>query len=238
MRIVICDDDRQELERLQKVISDHLRQRIGFVYTLIPYQNSRQLLFDLEDKARADLYILDIDMPQASGIEIADRLKDMTPNHMLFFYTAHSEFATEGYRVEARRYILKDRPAEQLYEALDFACDEFEKKKQDCVSFRFNRDVINVPAGEIMYVCREGRQCSVHTQNHGVLWESTPIKTLFSRIQRPGFLFIDKGVFINVDFVHRTQNNEVIMFDGKTFMISRRRIAEVKDAIMIYWREI
>ena len=215
MRIVVCDDDKRELSHLRSCIEDYMKNRPEFSYTLLTYHNSNQLMFDLEDRAKADLYILDIDMPEISGLDIAERLKRESPHNLLFFFTSHSEFATEGYRVEARRYILKTDPVERLYEAIDFACDVYERRRKDSVPVVSYHDTINIPINDIMYVIRDGRTLEIHLQNKKTILYRSPIKEFFNKIHRPTFLFIDSSIFINADYVYRTKDNIVTMFDKK-----------------------
>ena len=61
MKIVICDDDNYAMKTLETKIRQFMKAKEAG-YSLLSYQNSRQLDFDLEDTAKADVYILDIDM--------------------------------------------------------------------------------------------------------------------------------------------------------------------------------
>ena len=54
-------------------------------------------------------------------------------------------------------------------------------------------------------------------------------------MERPEFLFIDKSVIINTDYVYRIDGDQVVMTDQKAFVISRRRVTEVKNKILKYW---
>ncbi len=237
MRIVICDDDALALQTLENDIRQFMADKdIG--YSLLTYDHSQQLNFDLEDTAAADVYILDIDMPIVGGIDIALRIKSMCPRAMVFFYTSHSEFATQGYRMGVRRYILKQDMHESLEEAMNYAYREFISAKKNTISLFNAHDTINLPISEILYVERDNRRLKITAQGCKTYYDTRSIKEFQKKLNDPTFILVDKGVLIHIDFVFKTENNTVTMFDQNTFTISRRRMREVKELIMRYWKEV
>lgn len=235
MRIVICDDNSDELQGLKEAIHQYTKAQSISDVIIIPYTNSKALDFDLEDRARADLYILDIDMPSPNGIDLALRIRSMYPYALVFFYTSHSEYWQEGYLVEVRRYILKNAPIEHLHEALHFALQKAEQLQNDTISFERYNDIFNLPKSDILYVVRENRQLAVHTLSDGIIYDRRGIRSLFLALHAPYLLWINRGVFINVMYVRKTEENLVIMTNGDILTISRSRILEVKRAILNHW---
>ena len=54
-----------------------------------------------------DIIILDIEMDGMNGLEAAERIRRKDEDVLLMFLTSHSEFAIDGYAVNAYRYMLK-----------------------------------------------------------------------------------------------------------------------------------
>lgn len=234
MKIIICDDNARELERLKSTIKTYMDTK-NRPSIILSYENSKELDFDLEDKAQGDLYILDIDMPGLSGIEIAEKVKNLYPHAILFFFTSHAEYATSGYRMEVRRYILKDQSKEDLCEALDFAWDTFNRQKKDGIPVFSAGKTFYIPVSEILYIDRLGRNCVVHTMYDGDLVDRSSIKAISERLHGSEFLFIDKSILINIDYVNRIEGDQIVMTNGSIFVISRRRMKEVKSRILEHW---
>ena len=235
INIVLCDDDPKELAHLERLVRSHLDSTGKYEYVIKTYNSGSQLDFDLEDEGKAHLYILDIDMPETNGIALAKRIRELHTNAILYFYTSHTEYATEGYLVEARRFLIKGGNDDYLREALDYACAQQIKLHDECVSVSWIRDVYNIPIADIIYVTREKRQTIIYTQDHGVFRSLMGIHDLYKKIGRPFFVFIDKGTFINLDFVHRTDQDTITLFGGYQLPISRKRISNVKDMIAKYY---
>ncbi len=234
IRIVLCDDNQAELNALDTMVRSHLDMKKE-IYEIRSFSSGTALAFEIDDKGTGDLYILDIDMPGTDGIALALRIREAQPNAILFFYTSHIEYATEGYKVEARRYLLKGGNEDYITEALDYAIDKIQKTKNETIQLKHFHDTINLPIADIQYVQREGRALSIYTQTMGTITTYESIKQLHYRINRPYFVFIDRGIFINIDYVRRTDHNTITLFNGTALGMSRNRSMDVKQAISKYW---
>lgn len=62
----------------------------------------------------ADLAILDIDMPDMNGIELAIALKEIDPDIRILFITGYAQYAVEAFAIHASGYLLKPVNKEQL----------------------------------------------------------------------------------------------------------------------------
>lgn len=221
---------------LQKDIEEYIHNRQHSIpITVSTFSSSAKVWFDLDDRDIADIYILDIDMPQIDGIELATHIRKKNPLAMIFFYTAHTEYATEGYKVEAMRYIVKGSSQDLLYEALDYAVHKFSISRQASITVNFNRDSSRIPLAEITYVQREGHLLYIHTRTLGTYTDPRGIKDFFGILKDPHFIFIDRGIIVNIDFIQRTESNEIVMYNNERLGISRRNITQVKNAIAALW---
>ena len=78
-------------------------------------------------KFPVDLLFLDIQMPSISGIEFYKMLKQDT---MVIFTTAHSQFAVEGFNLNAVDYLLKPFTFERFQQAVTKATDFYNYSRQ------------------------------------------------------------------------------------------------------------
>ncbi len=68
-----------------------------------------------------DLALLDIDMPEMGGLELATNLKDKCPGIKIIFLTGYSEYAVDAYAMHATGYLLKPIGYEKLLEEIEYA---------------------------------------------------------------------------------------------------------------------
>ena len=77
---------------------------------------------DMMQKEKYDVVLLDIRMPELSGIELADRLnKRKRPMPSIVFVTAHDSHAVAAFENHAVDYVLKPFSSSRIHEALNVA---------------------------------------------------------------------------------------------------------------------
>jgi len=73
---------------------------------------------EMIEAIRPDLLLLDVDMPDVSGMDVAHCCRMMEPMPEITFTTAHSRYAVEAFLLEASDYLLKPVKQRLLAEAL------------------------------------------------------------------------------------------------------------------------
>lgn len=116
----IIDDEPLAVELLESYVA-----KTSFLKHTGSYYSAVQAMQDFT-KHPVDIIFLDIQMPEISGMEFAQFIKDDT--HIIFT-TAFSQYALEGYRVDALDYLLKPISYANFLEASKKALKWIEMKK-------------------------------------------------------------------------------------------------------------
>ena len=116
MRAICVDDEPLAVEYTLKQCDQlpEIDEARGFT-------DAQQALDWLRDH-RADLALLDINMPKIDGIALAARIKEMYPQMIVLFLTAYREYALDAYAVHAAGYLLKPVSLETLAAEVGYAC--------------------------------------------------------------------------------------------------------------------
>jgi YesN/AraC family two-component response regulator len=112
VRVLIVDDEPNARSRLQVMLEELDVEVIGEA------QNGVEALAMVK-RHRPDLLLLDVQMPEVDGFDVARHLPDGGP--MVVFQTAHDEFALKAFDHEALDYFVKPVTLKRLSEALDRA---------------------------------------------------------------------------------------------------------------------
>jgi len=104
MHLLIVDDERPARERLRRMLA--LEAGIGSVREARDGIEALQMV----ERERPDALLLDIEMPELSGIDLAASLPAPAP--LVVFVTAHEDYALRAFDSEAVDYLLK--PFDQL----------------------------------------------------------------------------------------------------------------------------
>ncbi|MBT9471635.1 MAG: LytTR family DNA-binding domain-containing protein [Pseudomonadota bacterium] len=114
MRVLLVDDEPAALERLSALLAD--ASDVSIVGTARNGREAAQAIADL----KPDLVLLDIQMPEASGLAVAAALP---PNERpeIVFVTAFELYAADAFEVEAADYLLKPVRFDRLRQAIERA---------------------------------------------------------------------------------------------------------------------
>jgi DNA-binding NarL/FixJ family response regulator len=110
--ILLADDHTLVLEALKKLLEPEFKV-VGTV-------SDGRALLSAAQEAKPDVVVLDIGMPQASGMEIGPKLKRLSPRTKLIVLTMNddAEIAREALRLWASGYLLKGSSGSELIKAI------------------------------------------------------------------------------------------------------------------------
>ena len=191
---ILCELDDVQLVGTAKNVADTLR---------------------LVKEQKPDLALLDIELPDMKGIELAEKINELNPDLYIVFITAYKEYSLEAYGLYAYDYILKPIDEERLKNTIrriQKAVQAPEKVLANIAShlqtvkitINTGYERVFVSPDDIYYLEKQGR----HTRLHCVNGHFTARKTLHHFEQRlgPKFFRSHKSYIINVEHVERVIN--------------------------------
>ncbi len=234
IHINICDDSNQDIEVLRRELEKYEQKRHTRL-EVASFDRPEKLLYELQDNRLADIYILDVSMPDKSGFELADEIRKYTESAVIIFLTSMESQAAMGYKSRALRYLIKVNIERDLEEALDCAVLQLKKPDDKVVTIRRYNECWRVPYRDIVCVSRLSRQLVIITDSHGEITDNRGITEFYNTLDDNRFLFIDRGCFVNVDYISQLSGYELKMKNGKVLQISRRCLQSVKKFLLEYW---
>jgi two-component system LytT family response regulator len=251
MRVLIVDDEPLAREALERV----LRFRAD-VYAFDSAKDAYQAL-DLLEKNPYDVVLLDIRMPELSGIELADRLKGLGhPMPSIVFVTAHDQHAIAAFERHAIDYVLKPFSDERIHNALDAAArrTQTEKvsrliellprlevlvRKPSRLAIKTKGRVIFVDPAEIVSVEAQGNYVLLQRVSGSYLLRES-ISAVAEKLRPHGFIRIHRSVLVNSAFVEEihpwmaTGEYVLRMKGGKELTVSRTYKRNLRE-ITTHW---
>ncbi len=111
LRVHICEDNLEQLRKMEKVIEDIIRLENFDMEKGIIVDNPEDMLNKMKDEKHTGIFFLDVDLNhEINGIVLARKIREYQPRCFIIFVTTHSEmsFMTFSYKVEAMDYVIKD----------------------------------------------------------------------------------------------------------------------------------
>lgn len=233
IRIAILDDEARYLER-EKNIAEKYFSKKGLVCTIETFQNAEWFLGGLGEE-QFDIYILDVEMPRKTGLEVAREIRKRYPEPVLIFATNFADYAIEAYEVNTYRYIPKEVLEEKLKAALDALLPQILEKEEKYYIIEKKSNVEKIGYTDILYLKKDGRYTVVvHKRGESRVRKS--LADMHVELNSPEFIFIDKSVIVNIKHVMGLKDHTVRMRDDARLAVGTTRLGQVRQALTDFWR--
>ncbi|MBQ4522024.1 MAG: response regulator transcription factor [Lachnospiraceae bacterium] len=237
MRIAICDDDNEMLGRLKKdVIEIFGVMKVNI--EIFSFSNGKELLRMIQnDEENFDLFLLDIDMPDVSGLEIAQMLREMSVNLIIIFISAYDNYVFDSIEYSPFRYIRKSRINQELPLALKAAHTLLEKEQARYIGVKTEEGDYKISHSEIWYFEIENRRLYIYLTRNRVIKTWKTVKEFFIELNDENFVKIHSGCAINLKYIREYSSYDVTLDNGKKLLASRSGIKAIKSTLPKYWSE-
>jgi DNA-binding LytR/AlgR family response regulator len=237
MRVLIVDDE--PLSR--RVLADALSSRNDI--EVFDSANDAIEALELMETKPYDVVLLDIHMPELSGIELADRLnkrKERMPS--IVFVTAHHQHAVAAFERHAVDYVLKPFCNARIHEALDEAIRRTQSEravrlmkilphlevllsKSAKIAIKTKGRILFIDPADVVIVEAQGNYVLLQRQSGSYLLRES-ISTIAEKLKPYGFIRIHRSVLVNSSFVEELQpwstgEYVVRIKGGKEYAVSR-----------------
>lgn len=238
MNIVICDDMESDANIAKKIIKETARKipiHVEFDYYSKAADVERRFLKKHE---LADILILDIDMPEISGLELAERLRREMKDLLIIFLSSHEEFVFKAIEFQPFRYIRKICISTEMPLAIQSAYKILKLKQAQQISLKTADGERKELLSDIMYIESENRKVSIHLVNGVNYTANHKMTDIKNMIVSENFLMIHRSCIVNSDYVKNISNGILILDNDEKLVISRLKYKEVKQNLLKLWGDL
>ena len=230
MRVAICDDERESCNGLSLLIK---RQEPDCEVAC--FHTCRQFL---EAAQHVVILLLDIQMEEMGGIEVARALRGRGERTVLIFVTALKEYAPEAFEVSAFHYLLKPVVPEKFCRVFESACLQVRKLESQSAGqlfFQTKARSFTVPRDEVLYVESRRRKVEIHTRKENVTVYAT-MKHMEEQLGE-GFYRCHRGYLVNMAYVTGYGAGFVRLQNGEAVYLAREKYSEFAKVYSEYLRQ-
>lgn len=199
---IAIDDEPRALEvvqmHAQKAPFLDLKASFTDAFEAIPYLQNNKI----------DLIFLDIKMPDISGIEFASILQK---SPMIIFTTAFSEYAVNGFELNAVDYLMKPFSLVRFTKACNKALEIKTLRKEDMPSFMFLKtgyEEEKVLIDDILYIEAEGNYMAYILPNKKLLCRQS-ISESVSQLPHNQFIRIHRSYIVALNKIQKITRQSV-----------------------------
>lgn len=224
MRIMICDDERNEREELARCV-----RKVWTEAVIDEAGTACELQEKFLKKHSYDLIFLDIYLDEFDGITAGRWIRSHYPDINMVFVSNSREFGPEVFEVNALHYLMKPcgrsgiEEVKRRYEA---------NVKKNAVVHIGTRMQGEIPVRKIVYIESEHNNLQIHLVNGSVLTVRDSLQNYMEKLDER-FFRINRGIIVNMEAVDK-MNTDSCEIAGKTFMLSRKSRKESRKRYSDY----
>ena len=209
IKCLIVDDEPLALQQMESYVS-----KIPF-FRLVGKCRSAEEANMLIRSENVDAMFVDINMPDCGGL---DFVRSLAAPPIVVFTTAYSEYALEGYKVDAVDYLLKPFAFDDFSRAAMKVKRTFELERRvsvqtgddDVMFFKTEHRVVKVAVPDIAYVEGMGEYLKIYVDGMKPLVVLLSMKRIEERLPA-WFMRIHRSYIVNLHKIQEVNKSRVIL---------------------------
>lgn len=223
LKCIAIDDEPLALRQLQGYIA-----KINFLKLEKAFTNAIEAQQYLAGNP-IDLIFVDINMPDLSGVEF---VRSLVSRPMIIFTTAYSEYAVEGFKLDAIDYLLKPfsfadfsrsaAKAQSLYELLAYRktqgnapAPEATPRDREYISIKADYKTTLVRISDIVYLESEGEYVRLHLDDRSTITTLFRLKNMEAALPSEMFMRVHRSYIVNLQRIRSYVKGRVFISDSE-----------------------
>jgi two-component system LytT family response regulator len=216
---IAIDDEPLALRQITNYI-----EKTPFLTLKESFENPLDALTYLQSH-EIELLFVDINMPDLNGL---DFVKSLENPPKIIFTTAYSEYAVEGFRVDALDYLLKPIDYATFLKASNKAKSWFDLHEKQPVQLQANEDflfikseykIVRIKLDDIKYIEGMREYIRIHLVSEKPIMTLLSMKAMEAQLANKNFMRVHRSYIVNLDKITTIERNRII-FDKAYIPVS------------------
>ncbi len=205
MNCIIVDDDELSRNALQ-----HLVSQVPYLNLTGVYTKANEAMAILDEKG-VDLMLLDIEMPEMTGLEF---IKSLKKPPLTILVTSKQEYALEAFECNVIDYLLKPIAMDRFFKAITRSKDLFDGRKEvitlnhEHLFAKINGTLMKIIIKEILWIEALGDYITVNTLEKKYTIHST-MKAMESKLSPDKFIRVHRSYIVSIDNINSIDDNTI-----------------------------
>ncbi|MFZ4707833.1 MAG: LytR/AlgR family response regulator transcription factor [Bacteroidales bacterium] len=227
IRCIAIDDEPLAVKKIAGYI-----RKVPFLELVAECRSASEAM-SIMDSTDIQLLFIDINMPDISGMEF---VKSLTNKPYIVFTTAYSEYAVEGFQVDAVDYLLKPitfsnflKAANKVNNLMELTANNQKESIRTTANHLFVKSeykLIRIELADIKYIESQHEYIKIHLVNSNPVTTQLSLKSIEEQLPSNQFMRIHRSYIVNLAKVTVIERNRIV-FDGKVYIPVSEQYKEI-----------
>ncbi|WP_068475322.1 LytR/AlgR family response regulator transcription factor [Saccharicrinis aurantiacus] len=226
IKCIAIDDEPLALKQMLAYIN-----KTGFLSLVADFDSAIEALPFLQNN-EVDLMFVDINMPDINGMEF---VKSLNNPPKVIFTTAYSEYAFDGFKVNAVDYLLKPIAYSEFLKAASKAQELYFKPQEETIEhndeylfIKSEYKLVRINYRDIKYIEGMREYVRIFLDNDTPLMALMSIKKLVEHLPSKDFMRVHRSFIVNLNKVNMVERMRIV-FDKTYIPVSEQYKAEFQS---------
>lgn len=217
IKCIAIDDEPHALRQLSEYI-----EVVPFLSLEKAFESAIEACIFLKENT-VDLVFVDISMPDLNGIDFA---KSLSKQIKIIFITAHSEFAYEGFLIDAADYLLKPISFTDFLRSVNKVNERYFRQNSSLPEIHQSRDylfikseyrIIRINFKDIKYIESKREYVKIYLEGNEPIKSLMSMKKMEETLPENIFMRVHRSFIVNLDKITIVERNRIV-FDNKVYI--------------------
>ncbi len=238
LKLALCEDNPEQRLAMQEILRSYASQRPELTIQFFIFDSGYKLLAAEEDE-KFDLFVLDVVMPEISGIELGVKLRELGSSGIIIYLTISPEYALDSYSTRAFQYLMKPVQPAHFSSVLDQAIAELNSCRTASLTIKTHDGWQLARLDHIIYAELADRAIRYHLSD-GRRLDSLTIRTPFQTeiaglLADSRFALCGATLLVNLYYVIAVEKTALRLDSGEQLPLARSFASKVRQRWNDYW---
>lgn len=236
IEIALCDDNAEDIETIKSLAERFAAEHSEFPMRLSTFASAAELLEHIEESTGFDLYILDVMMPEISGIRLAEVLRSRGEHAEIVFLTVSRDYAVDAFSVRASGYLLKPVRSEQFDETMLWTVQKLAREKNEVLTVKTKDGLRRIQLHKIVMIESFNHTREITLTDNSTLETPSTLSELFEQLGgHESFYMPHRAYIANLDHSVGIVRYDLLMLGDRRIPIPKNQFAAVQEFVRAHF---
>lgn len=180
------------------------------------------------------IIFLDIEMKDENGIKIAEKIRETNQKVEIIFLTALIQYAVEGYKVKAYRFLVKPVEYDDFVFQLSELIARVNNFQRSSITLTKDGQDYTIKIEDIMYIEVMNHSLTYHCVNYDITVAGT-MKKAESNLQGHYFARIHSSFTVNMRYISEVKSQHLLLKNGTKLPVTRSKKDTFRQSYLEFW---